>query len=69
MSSSVSHVAFVPDHPRVSVTTLGRVRVRIGEDTCVILSQEHASSLLQDLESALIRLVVREQKYELPLAE
>jgi thiamine phosphate synthase YjbQ (UPF0047 family) len=69
MSSSVSHVAFVSENPKVSTTTVGRVRVRIGDDTCVILSQEHASSLMQDLESALIRLAVRDQKYELPLAE
>ena len=69
MSTSISHITFTRTHPEVSATNIGRIRIRLSADTSVVIDQDNARMLMEDIESALIGLAVRNDKYESPLAE
>ena len=59
MSQTIIHSAFLIQHPHVSTTATGRVRLRFGEETSVVLDMDDARSMLQDIESALAQLAYR----------
>jgi len=59
MSQTVIHSAFLTTHPLVNTTTTGRVRLRFGDATSVVLDMDDARAMMQDIESALARLAYR----------
>lgn len=59
MSQTVIHSAFLLTHPTVSTTTTGRVRLRFGDATSIVLDLDDARAMMQDIEGALVRLAYR----------
>jgi hypothetical protein len=60
MSSTITHCTYTRHRPEVIPTTTGRVKIRV-EDFTMTLDMDHARSLMQDIESALLRLSIRDE--------
>jgi len=61
MSQTIIHSAFLTTHPHVNTTATGRVRLRFGDATSVVLDMDDARAMMQDIESALAQLAYRSE--------